>query len=267
VSAAIAAAGSIFERDLRIFASYRARLVTTTLGAAVSVALFYYVSRLVTSSAIGSADDYFGFVVIGMVILAVLTAALTGPLATLRAELLAGTFERMVVSPFGPVASIVSMTMFPVVLGLVTGLITLVLAGLLFGLDIHWSTVPLALPIALLAVVAFMPFGVLLSSAMLTFKQTNAGAGMIITGLSLVAGLYFPVSLLPDWIRWTSDVQPFTPAVDLLRHVLVDTPLRESTAVSLLKLVGFAAGMLPIALLVLRAAVERSRRKGTITEY
>jgi ABC-2 type transport system permease protein len=263
----IAAAGSIVARDWRVFASYRARLVTTTVGAAVSVALFYYISRLVTSSAIGSADDYFAFVVIGMVILAVLTSSLTGPLMTLRAELLAGTFERMVVSPFGPIASIVSMTLFPVVVGMVTGFITLVLAGLLFGLDIHWSTAALAIPIGMLSVVAFMPFGILLSSALLTFKQTNAGAGMIVTGLSLVAGLYFPVSLLPDWIRWSSDVQPFTPAVDLLRHVLVDTPQRESTALALLKLVAFAAGMLPIALLVLRAAVERSRRKGTITEY
>jgi ABC-2 type transport system permease protein len=90
---------------------------------------------------------------------------------------------------------------------------------------------------------------------------------LIVTGLSLVAGLYFPIALLPGWIQWTSDVQPFTPAVDLLRHLLVGTPMHGSAGVAVLKLAAFAAVMLPVAILLLRAAVDRGRRKGTITEY
>jgi ABC-2 type transport system permease protein len=268
MSAALVAAGAVLTRDWRIWTSYRTRAFSTVFGAVVGVTLFYYVSRLVGGSGeFGSPGEYFGFVVIGMVILEVLTSTLTAPIGTLRAELLTGTFERMVVSPFGPVASILSMMLFPLALGLATGMLTLVLAATLFGLDLHWATAPLAIPVAVLGAAAFTPFGLLLSAAVMTFKQTNAGAAFIVTGLSLVAGLYFPVSLLPDWIEWTADVQPFTPAVDLLRHLLVGTPMRGSSGLALLKLAAFAAGMLPIALLVLRAAVDRSRRKGTITEY
>lgn len=267
MSAALAAAGAIFARDWKIFKSYRTRLVSTIISATVGVTLFYYVSRLVRGEGFGAPDEYFGFVVVGMVILEVLTSTLTAPIATLRAELLTGTFERMVVSPFGPVASITSMILFPLVLGMVVGAITLGVAAVLFGLDLHWSTVPLAFPIAALSTLAFTPFGLLLASAVVTFKQTNAGAAFIVTALTLVAGLYFPVRLLPDWIEWASHVQPFTPAVDLLRHVLVDTPMRGSVGLALLKLGGFAGVMLPISLFVLRRAVDRSRRKGTITEY
>jgi ABC-2 type transport system permease protein len=106
-----------------------------------------------------------------------------------------------------------------------------------------------------------------MAAAVLVFKQTNAGAAFVISGLSLVSGFYFPVSLLPDWIQWASDVQPFTPAVDLMRHLLIGTPTSDSPAVEAAKLVGFAVVMLPIATLVLRASVQRSRRNGTITEY
>jgi ABC-2 type transport system permease protein len=101
----------------------------------------------------------------------------------------------------------------------------------------------------------------------LTFKGTNAGATFVVAGLSLVAGLYFPTSLLPDWIRWLSDVQPFTPAAELLRHLLLGTEMSGSALVALLKLIGFAAVMLPVAAIVLRTSVQRSRRTGTITEY
>ena len=101
----------------------------------------------------------------------------------------------------------------------------------------------------------------------LTFKRASAGAAFIVAGLSLVAGIYFPPSLLPDWIEWLSDVQPFTPAAELLRHLLLGTSMSGSVAVSLLTLVGFAVVMLPVAGLILNASIKHSRRNGTITEY
>jgi ABC-2 type transport system permease protein len=179
----------------------------------------------------------------------------------------AGTFERLVVSPFWPVASVVALNLWPLALGLLSGTLTLALAGVIFGLGIHWATAALAIPVALLGAFAFAPFGIVLASAVMLFKQSNVGAAFVVTALSLVAGIYFPVSLLPGWLRWMSEVQPFTPAVDLLRHLLVDTPMRDSTTVALAKLAGFATVMLPLSVLALRAAVERSRRNGTICEY
>jgi ABC-2 type transport system permease protein len=260
------AAGAIFKRDLLLFTSYRSRLFSTLLTTAVSLTLFYYVSRLVNSRAIGSPDDYYAFVVVGLIIFAVLTSTLSIPVATLRAELQSGTFERMVLSPFGPVRSIASLLLFPLTLAMVTGILSLVFAGVVFGLDLRWETAALAIPVALVGAVAFAPFGLAMSAAVVVFKQTNAGATLVITGMTLVAGVYFPVTLLPDWIQWASEVQPFTPAVDLLRNLLVDTPLRESAFAELARLLGFAVVTFPLSVLLLRAAVQRSRRRGTIIE-
>ena len=62
-------------------------------------------------------------------------------------------------------------------------------------------------------------------------------------------------------------MQPFTPAVQLLRHELVGTALTESVTVSLLKLVLFPAALMPLMGWLLSAAVELARRQGTIIEY
>jgi ABC-type multidrug transport system permease subunit len=267
MSGLLSAAGAICIRDLRLWLSYRTRAITTAFTAITSVILFYYVSRLVNSPEVGSPDDYFGFVVVGTVILGVMTSTLTTPVGTLRAELMTGTFERMVISPFGAVGSIISLTLFPALLGLAVGVITIGFAAIVFDLALTWPTALAALPVALLGVFSFVPFGILLAAVAMTFKQTNAGAAFVITGLSLAAGLYFPVSLLPEWIQWTADVQPMTPTADLMRHVLVGTEMSGSVLAAVLKLIGFALVMLPIATLVLRGSIERSRRKGTITEY
>jgi ABC-2 type transport system permease protein len=267
MSAQVRAALAVARRDMLLFVSYRTRFVSTLVTGLVGVTVFYYVSRLVSSPQVGSPDEYFGFVVVGTMTLEVLTSTLTSPLGTLRAEMLAGTFERVVISPFGPVATVFSLIIFPALLGLLTGFLTLVFAVVVFGLGLNWPDALLALPVALLGAFSFAPFGLLLAAAVLLFKQTNAGAGLVVTGVSLVAGLYFPVSLLPGWIRWTSDIQPFTPAAELLRRLLIDTPLTGSAAGDVAKLVGFSVVTLPIALMALRGAVRRSRRSGTITEY
>jgi ABC-2 type transport system permease protein len=263
----LSAARAIFMRDYAIFASYRMRFFTTVFSTLVSLTLFYYVSRLVRSDKVGSPDDYYAFVVVGLVIIGVLTSTLTMPVSTLRAELMAGTFERMVLSPFGAVRSIVSLLLFPLALAFVTALVALTYAMLAFGLDVRFPEALAAIPVALLGVLAFAPFGLLMAGAVVMFKQTNAGATFVLTAVTLLAGVYFPVALLPGWIRWASDVQPFTPAVDLLRNLLVGTDLPDPAWLDLLRLCAFAAVLLPVALWALGAAVARSRRQGTIIEY
>jgi ABC-2 type transport system permease protein len=267
IGAYLSAAGALCRRDLALFVSYRVRLLTTFFTTAVSLTLFYYISRLVTSSRIGSPNRYYAYVVVGMVILAILTSVLATPVATLRQELLTGTFERMVLSPFGPVRSVLSLMLFPLLLALVTAVFTISFSGIVFGLGLRWDTAALAIPVALLGALAFAPLGLLMASALVVLKQTRAGGTLVVTLLTVVSGIYFPVLLLPGWIRWLSDVQPFTPAVDLLRNVLVGTPLRESAALSVVKLVAFPGVLLPLAVVAMNAAVKLARTRGTIIEY
>jgi ABC-2 type transport system permease protein len=258
---------AIVRRDWTLFKSYRLRVPMTLLAILFSLSLFYFISRLVSVETFRTPDDYYAFVVVGLVILAVLTSTLTQPPAVIRQELVAGTFERLLITPLGAVLGVVSMLIFPLFFAIAQGIVTLAIAALVFDLSLEWSTAALALPVALLGAMAFMPFGVLMAAATVSFKQAVAGTGFVLGGISIVAGLYFPVALLPDWIQWTSEIQPFTPSVDLLRNLLVGTPLQDPAWVGLLKLAGFSAVLLPISIWVLSRAVRAGQRRGTILEF
>jgi ABC-2 type transport system permease protein len=262
-----AAAAGMVKRDATIFLSYRARFVTTVVSGLFSLALFYYISRLVSVAAFESPDDYFAFAVVGLIVLEVLAATLTLLPTSVRQELVAGTFERLVVSPCGAVAAITAMTVFPFMLALAHGTLTLGLAALVFGMPVAWSTAPLAIPVAFLGALAFAPFAILLAGTVLVFKQAGLGAGFFVTGISLVAGFFFPVALLPAWLEWLSDVQPFTPALDLLRHLLVGTELETSPWTAVVRLTVFAAVLLPLALAALNSSLHFAQRRGTVIEY
>lgn len=260
---------AIVRRDAILFASYRAQIVSQMVAPLLTLTIFYYVSHLLTAKS-ASFDrypgGYFGFVVIGLAIIQVLTTSLGLLPVTTRQELVSGTIERFLVSAHGPVNSILGTLIFPMFMAFVTGTIMLMVAALIFGLGLA-NTALLAMPVAMLGAFAFTPFALVLVSMVVVFKQTASATQFIVSGIAIVGGLYFPIALLPSWIRWTSEVQPFTPATDLLRHLLVNAPLVHPAAVELLKLVGFAALLFPAGVLLLRAAIRHGQRAGTIIEY
>ncbi len=267
---ALADTGSAFaavvRRDLHVYLSYRTRLVSQVLTSVFSLTLFYYVSRLVHVSGFSTPDEYFGFVVVGIALVSVLYSCFSIS-EMVRQELIAGTLERVLLSPFGGVRGVLAMTIFPLTYAFGLAAITLGLGCVVFGLHLHWATVPLSVPAMVLALLAFVPFGLVFAAVTVATKQGNVGASWVIALISIVGGLYFPISLLPGWAQLAAELQPFTPATEMLRHLLVDTPMSTSMAVAMAKVVGFAAVLLPASLYALHRAIRFGQRRGTIIEY
>lgn len=258
---------AVAKRDLLIFLSYRARLLGQLAGIMLTVTLFHYVSRLVDTPRFPSAEDYYAFALVGILFLRALVFSFTGLSQAMRQELVAGTFERMVTSPLGGRLGIVAMTAFPVALSLLIGMVTFAFAVVVFDVSVAWSTVPLALPAALLASLTVAPFSIAIAAAVILFKQAQAAARFFVIGITAVSGFLFPVALLPGWIRWTSDVQPFTPLVELFRHLLIGTPLEDPVTTTLIKVVAFIVVLLPLSVYALHTAIEIGRRRATLIEY
>ena len=265
--AVLRGAFGVFKRDALTFASYRLAFATQALSLFVSLTLFYYISRLVQFESFASADAYYAFVVVGLVTLQIANSTVDQPPQGLRGELVAGSFARVLGSPCGPLRGVFAARLFPVVAARAMGALMLGFAAVAFGLELQWETAPLAVPVAALAALAFAPLGLGLVAVATVVKQTAAGATWVVAGLSVLAGMYFPVSVLPDWIEWTSEVQPLTPAVDLMRNVLVGTEMPDPAWLAALKLAGFAVVFMPFAAWLLAHALRVARRRGTILEY
>jgi ABC-2 type transport system permease protein len=263
---AMDAANGFVGRDWLTFASYRTQLISITLGMFTTLAIYHFISQLIKVTAFPTPEDYFAFLVVGMVIFQVLQSTM-GVAGALRGELVAGTFERILLSPFGAVRAIISMMVFPFVMSILTSLILLVLAGIVFGVEFRWSTAALAIPIAAFGTGVFTSFGLLFAATVLVFKRAAGGLGFVVTLITLTSGVYFPVTLLPEWMQWFSDIQPFTAAVDLLRNVLVGVQLEEPVGVELAKMAVWIVLMLPASVAALHLGLRWAQKRGTIVEY
>jgi ABC-2 type transport system permease protein len=258
--------GAVLRRDLVVYLSYRTRLVSQLLTSLFSLTLFYYVSRLVHVSGFPTAASYFAFVVVGIAMVGVLYSCFTIP-ELVRQELIAGTFDRLLLSPFGAVRAIVAMSLFPLLYSFVIAALTLALGALVFGLHLDWATLPLSVPAMALALLAFLPFGLLFAALTVLTKQGSVGTAWVVALLSIVGGLYFPIALLPHWLRELATLQPFGSATGLLRRLLVGGAASEPALEAILKLSLFAAALVPISIAALAFAIRASQRSGTIIEY
>ena len=146
--------------------------------------------------------------------------------------------------------------------------LTIVVAGALFGLPLHWATVPLVLPVALLG----------------TARVPAARAAARRRGADRQAGrehrdvpdqrprarrrVVLPVSRCCRLaLRWISDVQPLTPALELIRHELVGAPISGSLWAAAAKLAGFASCCAACRCSRSRAQSRFCRARGTLIEY
>src|SRR6266511_3892177 len=102
-------------------------------------------------------------------------------------------------------------------------------AALLFGVVALFVDLQLAhadfLAALLVLVVASIPFiGIGMMTAVLPLISPEKGTqlGFIAQGILLVvSGVYYPVTVLPEWMQWVSVVSPATYALDAARKSIL----------------------------------------------
>jgi ABC-2 type transport system permease protein len=260
------AAMAICRRDALIYFSYPGRLLGHLLGAVLPIVSFYYISRFVALHTSQEPTEYFGYAMAGIITLSGAQGVIVVSL-NLRSELLTGTFERLVCSPFGAVNSILASVIFPTLLQLCVSAISLGIASIIFEMRLSWHTVPLAVPVAIVGACIFGAFALLGAAAILLFKQSGTAITYLATGLGIFGGTYFPVALLPAWSHEIINVQPLTNLTSLIRYFLIGYPRHFSVIAPISCLVGALVVLGPAGYLFLHYAIRLARNHATLLEY
>jgi lipooligosaccharide transport system permease protein len=91
------------------------------------------------------------------------------------------------------------------------------LVAMVFGLDPAWGMLLVPL-IAFTAGFGWACFGVLVASLLKSIDNFSYVTSTVITPLFLVAGTFFPLSGLPDWVGVAANMNPLFHTVELVRH-------------------------------------------------
>lgn len=262
---------AFIRRDWRIDLSYRAAFGLRAVSLLLSLALFYYLGRVVDDSAFtdqGYSDTagYFGYVAIGLATFTVIQTSLISFSRKLREEQTTGTFEALMTTPASPSVIILSSAAYEIIRATIDGLLILLAAVVIFGLDLDIDPggVAVALVTLAAALALFASLGVAVAALTVLFKRTTALLTLIMSAIALLSGVYFPVDVLPGWLQTVADVIPFTWTLDLLRASLLGG---DVDAGRLIGLVASVVVLLPLALSFFGWTLRRAKRTGSLALY
>jgi ABC-2 type transport system permease protein len=112
---------------------------------------------------------------------------------------------------------------FAVLYGLVRATLLFIVVALFFGLSMPDANFAAAFAILLLASVSFFGIGMMTAVLPLISPEKGAQLGFVAQGLLLVvSGVYYPVSVLPDWMQWVSKISPATYALRGIRGSILE---------------------------------------------
>ena len=267
----IAKVPAFFRRDLLILFSYRLALLGDWLNLFLQVIVFYFVGRLIDPARLpiigGVRVSYMEFVAIGIAVTSFVQVSLGRIVSVIRNEQLMGTLEALIVTPTTLTTLQLGSVAYDLVYVPVRIALFLLFAATAF--DVHLVVSGLLPALAIL--LCFIPFvwglGALGAAGVMTFRRGAGFIGIGVSVLSIASGTYFPVQLLPDWLRWVAMHNPITVSLHGMRVALLSGGGWLDVWPTIRIVAPLALVSLLIGVYALRLAVKRERRLGTLGSY
>ena len=79
--------------------------------------------------------------------------------------------------------------------------------------------------------------------------------------------MYYPVEVLPDWLRAFSRLLPATYSFDALRCTMLQSASFTDVGQDLLTLAGFTVVLLPVGLVAFRYAIRWAKIDGSLSQF
>lgn len=261
---------AFYKRDCQLALSHRFHLVYTAAGMAFSLVSFFFIGKLLAKPGLNPhlaayGGDYFRFVLAGVVFSGFMSTALGSFTRMVQFERWHGMLEEILLTRTSFTAMALGKTFWDLTAVLGQAALYLLCGKILFHADLSRANWPALIPAAALTTGTFLGFGMISAGCSLLWREARTAEQMVGGAFRFLAGVYFPVSLLPEGVRAVSSCLPLTYSLEAARKLMLKGASISSVANELAALAGFTALSLPAGFLFFRWALRAARRQGTLS--
>jgi ABC-2 type transport system permease protein len=134
-----------------------------------------------------------------------------------------GTIEYTFMAPLSRPIHLFGMGLFAIVYGIIRAILLFGVVALFFDVNVAGANFLAALVILLIASIPFIGIGMMTAVLPLISPEKGTQLGFIAQGILLVvSGVYYPVSVLPEWMQWLATISPATYALEGMRDAILE---------------------------------------------
>lgn len=267
---AIRAVLALLVAGFRTATSYRVRFLMSIDSVLATVVPVYFVAgamqSMMESRIQGEGGDYFAFLILGFIALAVADVAMDTLPSQVGGDIRNGFFEALTGAPVGIAPILTGLVAYPVLLTIIRSTFMLAVA-VLMGVDVVWGSLPLASLLIALILLAHFGIGLVATAAVIAFRTTLAIPQLMGTASALLGGVYWPTAVIPSWLQNVSDAFPISYGLRALRRVALDGEGLYAVRDDLLTLTAFVGFFLAVGTIAMAVALGQARRRGTLSQY
>ena len=218
--------------------------VQTLVPPAITMTLYFIIFGNLVGSRIGEMGgyDYMQYIAPGLIMMSVITNSYGNVVSSFFGTKMQRHIEELLVAPVPNWVILAGFVIGGVARGLMVGVIVTALS--LFFTDLSLAHPLITIVIVFLTAVVFALGGFLNAMFANTFDDISIIPTFVLTPLTYLGGVFYSISMLPEFWQWVSQLNPILYMVNTFRYGVL--------GVSDIN-VGFALGMIGLFVVVLSA--------------
>ncbi|MGQ9599583.1 MAG: ABC transporter permease [Anaerolineae bacterium] len=176
-----------------------------------------------------------------------------------------GTIEYTFMAPVRRLTHMLGQTAFSLVYGLLHTAVILAIVALFFRLDLSGANLGGSLLVLLAGSLSFIGLGIVASIMPLLFPERGAQMTHVLQAtLLLFSGVYYPVSVLPDWMQVAARFSPATYVLEGVREGLLHGQSTGKLWAYIWPLLGAGLVLIPTGVFIFGQAERYAKRTGKL---
>ncbi len=260
-----------FKRDWIERTSYRSAFFLELAAILAQLFVFFHIQKIFIlderhGATLGT-SSYFTFVLLGLAFSGLQSFALYSFANALRHEQVAGTLEAILLSST-PVSSILIYgSLYQLLMQSLQIAVYLGLGFFVFGVDLHQANWAGGILASLLTITSLMGLGLISAGFILVHQKGDPLQLALNTCGKLLGGVYFPVTVLPTFLKSLSNWIPLAHSLNALRQCLLNGASIRAILPDLLFLLYASLILIPLGIWYFKRSFHQALRDGTLNFY
>ena len=176
-----------------------------------------------------------------------------------------GTIEYTFMAPLSRPVHLLGMGLFAIGYGVVRAVLLFGVVAAFFSLHLPDANYVAALVLLVVASISFIGIGMMTAVLPLISPEKGTQLGFVAQGLLLVvSGVYYPVSVLPQWMQWLSVISPATYALRGCRAAIIDGADLSDLTTEIWALLVIGVVSVPLGLFTFRTGERYAKKHGKL---
>ncbi|MCK4364754.1 MAG: ABC transporter permease [Thermoplasmatales archaeon] len=258
-------------RDFRILFTYKLAFSMTFFSIVFN--LFYLV---LFGSMFGSADlavlssyggDFISYILVGSIGWGFLWTIMGATSTSLRTEMMIGTLESILLTSTKMFTMMLSYSLFGCFFGLISIGILMLVGHFLFGITVFATATVYTLIIFILSATMMMGFGLIFGGLTIWLKNIGSTLPLLQNIIMFFCGVYFPISVLPEFMQPIANYMPFYYSIEGLRKSLIPSTPTSEVLFYVLVLLFLSILFMILGIFVLHRGLIKAKKGGSLSFY